>query len=267
MISSVTRSSSRPSSSERISALCWPRVGQGRGAAGVRGEAHPGVLVRHGADLRVVEVDEVTPRGQLRVGEGVLRRADAVGGHAGLDQPGLERFARLVPGPGRDRVVERGGMRASRVSGREARVGRPAAAGDGVERREGGVVRGGDRDPGILARAGEDARGCVVWMRVALCGHDAAVHRVVEDGRAEQVHGCLALGEVDVLPLAGAPCMIDGGQDRRDREAGGDVVRVGDVGRAGPIAGPARHVAEAGDRRAHRAVASEHAMRTGVAHE
>ena len=76
-----------------------------------------------------------------------------------------------------------------------------------------------------------------------------AVGGVVEQRRREEVERRFQLGEVEVLPLAGAVAAAERGDDRGGSEPGHDEVGVGLVGPGGVARGPAGEVVEAGKAR------------------
>ena len=88
------------------------------------------------------------------------------------------------------------------------------------------VVLAGDGYPAVIAGRGVDAVGYERGVAVAVTRRDPAVHRPVEQCRCQQVQGCLSLGDVDVLALAGAPGVVDGRQCGERGEAWGDVIGV-----------------------------------------
>ena len=102
--------------------------------------------------------------------------------------------------------------------------------------------------------------GVVVSDRI---GH-APVHRVVEEGRSQEVEGRLGLRLVDVLALARAFPVLEGGQDAGRVVADGDEVGVGAVGPGGGAARPAGQRLEAGDTGGEVSEARQVAPRTGL---
>ena len=77
----------------------------------------------------------------------------------------------------------------------------------------------------------------------------AAVRRVVEDRRGQEVEARLALRLVDVHAFPSPPLVIERGQDRGNGEARRNVIGIGAVGPGGRTVRPDGQVVEAGDRR------------------
>ena len=156
----------------------------------------------------MLDLHEMLPCGELRVLEGVVRRGQAVHGHALRLQRELDPFDLACARPTGDGLLERLPVRQPRVvrrklsiaSKRADRAAQPCPL---------LTVRGRDRHPTVVAGGREHAVRREVERGVAAAFEDVAVHGVVEDGRAEEVRRGLALREVDVLAHAGAPAVIE----------------------------------------------------------
>ena len=131
------------------------------------------------------------------------------------------------------------GRRSAVVSA--ARSARSSSVG---ERLPVGVVAAGDGDPRVVAGAPVDAVGHHGDVGVAVARRRPAVDGLVEHGRRQEVHARLGLGEVEVLALAGAPPVVERGEQRAQREARRRVVAVGAERAARRAVGPAGEVEE-----------------------
>ena len=160
--------------------------------------------------------------GHARVGE---HRRDfmripigAPGGDGGVDaRPvGLATFVRLVLGP-------IGALQADDIAQRDPLLGRRARDGDVTLRPTAGVD--------TVRRVGH--RVVTGWL-----GH-SPVRDVVEHERGDEVDSGLALREIDELPFAAAPALVQGGDDGEQSEPGVDEVRERTVCAARCAIGPA----------------------------
>ena len=89
-------------------------------------------------------------------------------------------------------------------------------------------IRGAAHDaPGIMPQAGIAALRHAVGIAIAAGGGNGASGEVVEEGNLHGGGGGFYLGNLDVLPLAGAGAMVQGsGHSERTRPRGG-IVRIG----------------------------------------
>ena len=107
----------------------------------------------------------------------------------------------------------------------------------------------GQGQPAVFARAGVNTVGRSPRVAVALSFLLSSVGGVVEQERGEEVHGGLQLGQVQVVPLAGATAVVQRGQDRGHGEARDNEVGIGAVGVDRRAVGPAGDVGQPHKRR------------------
>ena len=209
--------------------MCSPRVGAPRvGPSAAAREAEAGPLHDRVAVHGVLDVHPVAERRQLGVGGRLRRVLDDVRGDAGRPAALLGLGRRLRAGPRRDERLQLPPPRQPLVEREVGQVGAAQQTGQGGP---GALVLRHDRHPAVVARGGEHPVRAVALLVVAL-GPEVG-RRVDPRGQqhgAQEVDRRLGLGEVEVLALARAPPVVEGGQQRGDRQVGRGVVGVGAVG-------------------------------------
>ena len=187
-------------------------------SAGVALSAHARAPRRRSCRARGGAVRPVAEVGELRVDGAVAGVLHAVRRHAGGDRR-VHRLVRRAPRRPRrsTNVVE---LVAPRQPLGRGQVGEVVAPEQRGERPPVGVVPAGDRPPTGRRRCSRYTPcGAMCGSVLPVRGPRAAVHRLVEDRRAEEVDARLGLGEVEVLPLAGAPAVVERGEQRAQRQA------------------------------------------------
>ncbi len=211
---------------------------------------------------------EVSAVRELGVASQITAHRHDVRGDGACLERGLERRRVLGASPRRERVVEQIGVREPAGRRGEARIGPEVVPRHHVAERTPGLVAGDrDRDPAVVADDRIHAVRRVIGIAIPRATHDAAVDRVVEERRRQEVERRFGLREIDVLPLARATAMVERRQDGDGDETRGDVVGVGAERAGGRAIGPPPQVREARDRGGQIAVAGEGLERPRLAHE
>ena len=135
------------------------------------------------------------------------------------------------------------------------------------------VVGAGDGHPGSPSRCdrcrrppGRRRGGPCTRSRLPRPSNDPAVDLGVEQGRGLEVHRRLGLRQVEVLALAGAAAVVEGGQQGGQAEAGGHDVGVGPEGPRGRPVGPAGGGGEA-EQGGGEVAQARHVERAGLARQ
>ena len=129
------------------------------------------------------------------------------------------------------------------------------------------VVLAGHGNPAVVTRRCEHPMGRHCRMVVAHLVGQVRVHVVVEHCRCQEGHRRFGLRQVDVLALAGAVAMVQGGQQSSAEELGRHVVGVGTEHASGIAIGPASHLIEARHGRTHRAETGQRRERPALAEQ
>src|SRR5499427_1171974 len=169
-------------------------------------------------------------RPQMHIAPQSLASLHRTGWHTGILQETHGLVWGTLAGPGSDEGIQRVVLEPALSRCRQAPIVRQSPITD--EPGEGTPVRlrGAAYDaPGIIPQAGIATLRHTVWIAIAAGGRDSASGEVVEEGHLHGCGGGFNLGNLDVLPLAGAGAMVQGsGHGERTRPRGG-IVRIGNL--------------------------------------
>ena len=172
----------------------------------------------------------IVPRPQMHIAPQILAGLHGTGWHAGVLQETHGLVWGTLAGPGTDEGIQRVVLEPALSRCRKARIVRQGCItnepGEGTPVR----IRGAAYDaPGIMPQAGIAALRDTVGVAIAAGGRDGASREVVEEGNLHGRGGGFYLGNLDVLPLAGAGAMVQGsGHSERTRPRG-SIVRIGNL--------------------------------------
>src|SRR5262245_61528326 len=169
-------------------------------------------------------------RPQMHIAPQILAGLHSTGWHTGILQETHSLVRGTLASPGSDEGIQRVVLEPALSRCRKAPIVRQSSITD--EPGEGTPVRlrgAADDAPGIMPQAGIATLRHTVWIAIAAGSRDGARSEVVEEGHLHGCGGGFYLGNLDVLPLAGAGAMVQGsGHGERTRPRGG-IVRIGNL--------------------------------------
>src|SRR5215471_3351340 len=169
-------------------------------------------------------------RPQMHIAPQILASLHSTGWHTGILQETHGLVWGTLAGPGSNEGIQRVVLEPALSRYRKAPIVRQRAITDEPGEGTPVCICGAAYDaPGIIPQAGIAALRHIVWIAIAAGSRDGASGEVVEEGHLHSCGGGFYLGNLDVLPLAGAGAMVQGSGDGERTRPRGSIVRIGDL--------------------------------------